>query len=409
MGQGPGTRRQGFLLGTPQFGALVITAFVSNTGSWMQSFSEQWVVVGLAGAEAARWSGRLSFALGLAVLVLTPFGGALVDRFDRRRLLAASQIWLAAMAALLGLLALLPGGLTLPRLLVFALATGIGVALAVPAMHSLFPDLLPREKLAAASGFMSAQFNLSRMIGPALGALAIPFVGVAGTFLLNALSYLGLILLAFRLPGPTQAAQPRETSSYGQALALCRRDPELRLALLLSLVAGAFAWSYHAFVSVYAVRYLQAQASGAASLLACYGAGALLGSFLIARDRGDSPWMRLLWGFALYGLGLVLLGAWPHRLLAPWIVGGMGIAHALFGNLLSVVVQRQAPTALRGRINGLYITAILGLMPIGNLLAGEVAQALGVNGVRWVLGVQGLLMILAAFMASGRKKALQTP
>jgi MFS family permease len=188
MDQGLPVKAPRSLLGTPQFAALVITAFVSNTGSWMQSFSEQWVVVGLAGAEAARWSGRLSFALGLAVLVLTPFGGALVDRFDRRRLLAASQIWLAVSAALLGLLALLPGGLTLPRLLAFALATGVGVALAVPALHSLFPDLLPREKLAAASGLMSAQFNLSRMIGPVLAALAIPLVGVAGTFLHNALS-----------------------------------------------------------------------------------------------------------------------------------------------------------------------------------------------------------------------------
>lgn len=96
----------------------------------------------------------------------------------------------------------------------------------------------------------------------------------------------------------------------------------------------------------------------------------------------------------------MVLSIFPHPLLSPAVVAIMGIAHAIFGNLLSVVVQRQAPVRIRGRINGLYLTAILGLMPLGNLLAGELAQALGFQGVRWVLGAQGLLLLGAAMVGA---------
>jgi len=401
---GLGAPRRLLILQVPGFGFLVLAALVSNVGSWVQAFTEQWAVVLLAGPEAARWSGRLSFALGLAVLLLTPFGGALVDRFDRRKLLALSQAWLALLAGAMGILALVPGGLTLHRLIAFAVATGVGIALAGPALHSLLPDPLSEDQLAAGAGSLSIQFNVSRMVGPALAALLLPILGLGGNFLLNALSFLGLILVASRLKLRKAPAPHGPEGSYAEALQVCRQDPQLRLAMFLSLVAGCFAWSYHAFVSVFAVRYLHAGAQGAASLLAFYGGGAILGSLVISRDRGGPLWPRLLWAIGTYACALMVLSLFPHPLLSPAIVAILGIAHAIFGNFLSVVVQRQAPQRIRGRINGLYLTAILGLMPLGNLLAGEIAQALGFHGVRWVLGAQGLLLLGAALLGALMKR-----
>ena len=393
------------LLRQPVFVSLLMTALVSNVGSWMQGFSEQWLVVQMAGAEAPRWAGRQGFASGFAMLLLIPFAGALGDRFDRRRLLAVSQVWLACIAVMMGTLAWTPGGLTLGRLVAFAAATGVGMALMVPMLNSLLPGVVTRDELTAASGLMSAQFNVSRVVGPTLSAAVLSWWGASGNFFLNALSFLGLIVVSFRRPAPVPERAGAGRGSYAEAWRHCREDRELRVALVLALVVGTFAWSYHTFVTVYAVRYLGAQAHGAAGLLAAYGAGAITGSLLLSRDTGGSPWRRLRMGLAAYGGGLVLVGAWPHDVVTLVVAAGLGGAHAVFGNLLSVAVQHRAPDAMRGRITAIYLMAILGTTPLGNLLAGEVAQALGYHGVRWVLGAQGVLLIGSAVWAWRRMAA----
>ncbi len=393
---GPGSTHPPSPFATAFFGPMVLTSLVSNIGSWMQGFSEQWVVVVLAGAEAPLWAGRMGFATGLSMLVLTPLTGALGDHFDRRRLLALSQAWLALLALALGLLARTPGGLTLPLLVSFALATGAGLALSGPTLHSLMGDMLPPEQLAAGSGYMSAQFNLSRILGPSLAALTMALVGVAGNFMLNALSFLGVILVALRLPRPVVHPQAAESASYRRVLEACRVRPELRRALVVSIVTGFFAWSYHSFLAVYATRYLHLKAGGTASLMAAFGTGALLGALVVSRDKGQDVWGRLLAAFGGYGLGLLLLALAPYPWVVPPVLFAMGLGQATFSSLLSAVIQRQAPPELRGRINGLYFMAILGLTPLGNLVAGEVAQALGFQGVRWVFGTQALVLLATA-------------
>jgi MFS family permease len=384
------------------FLALLLSALVSNTGSWMQGFSEQWLVVQLAGPEAPRWAGRLGFAGGFAMLLLMPFAGALGDRFDRRRLLALSQVWLAAIALTMGILAGRDGGLTLHRLVGLAAATGVGLSLMSPILNSLFPSVVSRDELTAASGIMSAQFNVSRIVGPALAAIVLSAWGAASNFLLNAVSFLGLIAVTFVLPKPPAAPAGGPRSSYASALRFCRHDVELRTVLILALFAGAFAWSYHAFVTVYAVQYLGSGASGAATLLGAYGFGAILGGLYLSRDTGKDPWPRLRGFLGSYGLGLVVVGLWPHRYVSPAGAFALGGSHAVFGSLMSVVVQHRAPEAIRSRITAIYLTAILGTTPIGNLAAGEIAQRLGENGVRWVLGAQGLIVAGAAAWATLR-------
>ena len=175
------------LLRQPVFVSLLMTALVSNVGSWMQGFSEQWLVVQMAGAEAPRWAGRQGFASGFAMLLLIPFAGALGDRFDRRRLLAVSQVWLACIAVMMGTLAWTPGGLTLGRLVAFAAATGVGMALMVPMLNSLLPGVVTRDELTAASGLMSAQFNVSRVVGPTLSPAGMSWVGASGKYFLKAM------------------------------------------------------------------------------------------------------------------------------------------------------------------------------------------------------------------------------
>lgn len=187
--------------------AFVGAAFISNIGTHMQSFSEQWLVLLQAGPEAARWAGRMSFATGLGVAVATPLGGWLADHARRGRSLAWTQVGLAAVALLMAFLAW-KGRLGLSSLVLCALAGGTFAGLMLPLQLSLVGDLSAGDT--ALFGYMQVQWNLSRILGPLVAALLFTLFGAAGNFLLNALSFLPLILLVSGRP--ESRPEPRTTS-----------------------------------------------------------------------------------------------------------------------------------------------------------------------------------------------------
>lgn len=390
----------------PGLRLFLAAALISNMGSWMQMFTEQWVVLGLAGAEAARWGGRLGFASGLAILFFTPFGGSLADRFDRRKALALAQGWLMLLALVLGLLASRPGGLTLHRLMGFAIASGIGSALSMPMAQGLIGDMVPAEHIPMALGLWSVQFNLSRILGPSLAALAFPLLGASGNFFLNSLSFLGIIVVVWRLK-VSRVPATGNPASYREGFAVYRRDPMLRRIFVLSVITGLFAWPYFALLPVYGTRYLGVGERGVALLISAFGLGAVGGGFWASREgRREGSW-QILGPFGLFGIGLGLLGAFPRLALAVLSLFIMGVAQARFLNAMGSQVQWLAPPHLRGRANAIYLTAILGLLPLGNLASGELAQWLGFQGPRWVIALNGVGMILTAVLMAqlNRKQA----
>jgi predicted MFS family arabinose efflux permease len=379
--------------------AFMLAALVSNIGNWMQMFSEQWFTLLLAGPEAARWSGRLGFAAGLALFLFLPLGGAVADRLDRRQALRLSQFWLMLMAAAMGGLAW-DGHLGLRGLLVFALLSGFGSALSMPLMHSLVGDLVAPSLLPAAMGVMVVQFNVSRVLGPSLAALLFPWAGAAGNFLLNALTFLPLIWVCGRLPRIAPQVAHTGEGSYPEAWAAFRGSRDLTRLLLLAAVSGFFAWTYFPLLPVYGARHLHLGERGVAALLSLFGLGAVVGGLWVARDREHADRRRRLFlAFAGFGLGLGLLGLFPRPGVAAPVFLALGLAQSTFVSLLAGLIQRQAPERLRGRMNGLYLLAIVGITPFGTLLAGEVAQRLGADGPLWVLGADGLILVGAAVLA----------
>jgi MFS family permease len=389
----------------------LVAALVSNIGNWMQIFTEQWLTLSLAGGEAARWGGRLAFASGLATLVFIPLGGWIADHLDRPKAMAAAQLWLMGLAVAMALL-VARGWLGLHSLLLFALAGGLGGALAMSLGHSLVGDLAEPGHVPAAMGLMGAQFNLSRILGPTVAALLFPIFGAAGNFALNALTFLPLVYVVSRMRVVRPPLKEGEARSYREGLAAVRDHAGLRRVMALSLVAGFFAWGYLALLPVYGARLLGLGERGVAGLLSAYGAGAVLGGLWIARGpgRGD-PFRKASVAFGCAGLCLILLGALPHPRVAPFVFLSMGFLQAVFAATMSGLTMTFAPPALRGRINAFYLIAIIGVTPFGNLAAGETAQALGPNGPRWVLAGEGIVLILAAgvALATGRRNGAVRP
>ena len=374
----------------------LLAALASNIGNWVQIFSEQWLVFLLAGPLAARWGGRMGFASGLAVLIFTPLGGSLADRLDRRKTLAFAQVFLMLLAITMCVLAALHQ-LTLPRLLFFAVASGLGAAVSMPMGQSLVGDLVPPEKIPAAFGLMSAQFNLSRIIGPALAAMLFPIVGAAGNFGLNALSFVGLVVVCLRLRLPPAQHHAHSGGSYAQSFRAFRTDPQLSAVLIMAAIWGFFAWSYFPLLPVFGATTLGLTERGVAGLLSSFGLGAVLGSLAVARDvSGRDRFPHILLAFGGFGGGLGLLGGLPHQSMAFVAMFMMGASQATGLSLMGGTIQRKIAPGLRGRANAIYLTAVIGITPFGTLAAGEAAQRLGAQGPRLVILADGLILLASA-------------
>jgi len=173
---------------------LFVAAFASNIGTWIQNVAAAWLMTSLA--PNALMVGLVQTLSGLPVFLLIIPAGALADLVDRRRLLLFAQGWMFVAAALLGWLTV-EGAMTPWVVLLLTFVLGIGAALNAPAWQASLPELVPRDELTAAIALNGIQFNLARAIGPALGGVLIAAIGVGSAFLINAASFLGVVLLLY--------------------------------------------------------------------------------------------------------------------------------------------------------------------------------------------------------------------
>src|SRR5712671_1070408 len=179
----------------PLFRSLWIAAVISYTGSWMQNVATGWLMTSLT--SSPMWVALVQVAVSLPVLLIALPAGALADIFDRRKFLLFTQASMVAAATILGIMTL-TRTVTPQILLVFTFLLGVGAVMNDPAWQSLTPDLVPPSKLAAAVALNSAGFNIARAVGPAIGGLVIAAIGSGTAFLLNAVSFFGVILFLYR-------------------------------------------------------------------------------------------------------------------------------------------------------------------------------------------------------------------
>ncbi len=382
---------------TPGFRRYLAAGFVSNLGSFMQIFAESWVVLLLAGSQAARWGGRFSFASGLAMLVFIPMGGWLGDHFDRRKVLILTQVMLSLLALVAGALAW-RGELTMGWLLLLTFLGGTATAAAMPLGHALLSDLVPHEHLSAAMALGGAQFNLARILGPLAAALSFRALGPAGNFMLNSLSFIWIIAVLARLPLKDQPLGERRELGIAEAFKQFRQDPILARILALATCTGIFGWTYFALLPVYGTRYLGFQEGGVAGLLAAFGVGAVFGAIWVLRYP-EPAIRRITYGLMGYGAALLLMALPPPPALATLPLALMGFCASTYATVMSAQVQKRVAPHLRGRASALYMMAIVGLMAPANLTLGELAQALGPQGPLWVLRLDGLVLLGVGLLA----------
>jgi predicted MFS family arabinose efflux permease len=396
--------------GAARFGALAYREFrlllfglaISNTGSWMASLAQGWLVVELAPSPALApfYLGVIGFVRAIPVVLLSGFAGTIADRVDRRRLLIVSQIVLGLCALALAVLAQLHL-VKIWHVIVLAAVSAAALSFDAPARQSMIPLLVGPRELMNAIGLNSAAFNGPGIIGPAIGGILVSTVGVADTFYLNAASYAAvLVALLLMTPKPPVPAKGRAGIWHEliAGLRYVRAQPTILTLFVLALLVSVVARPYIQLLPAFVKTTILGGPSALGLLMAASGAGALCGSIATAfigntRHRGGLAISCAILG----GLALFCFALTRHILGGALVLVALGASIMLFMGMTNTLLQTYTSLEMRGRVMALYTMVFLGFMPFGAWLLGTVATFTTLPST---LAVAGLIVAAAGAIVS---------
>ncbi len=357
---------------------------VSIIGSWMQTVAVGALVIAHTGK--ATWAVLVAAGAFLPIGLLSPVGGALADRIPRRAALVTGN--LAAGVVALVIAALVADGRDSPGVLTLLVtAQGCVSALINPFQQAILPDLVPRREFLAAVSLNSAQYNLGRVIGPALAGATVAAFGYPVAFVANAVSFLAVVVaLAFiRLaPPPGRHERVGMTESLRLGFRAARREAGCRAAIGVIAVVGLLASPFIALVPAMAHRLSDGGARAIASttglLTAAQGVGAVVGALAVPPLARRFTRGRILLGsLTLLPLALVVYAYSPTLWFAVASLVLVGLIYIGVLSGLSTVVQLRAPSEYRGRVLSFYLVALGVSYPIGSLMQGPIVDRIGLG------------------------------
>lgn len=359
-------------LRVPLFRNLWLAAVVSFTGSWMQQVGAAWLMTMLT--KSPFIIALVPAAMALPVFLVVLPAGALADMVDRRKLLLFSQIWMAIAAAALGWCEL--KDLCTPwTLLGFTFLLGLGAVLNDPAWQAITPEVVPPHLLQPAVALNSAGFNIARAVGPALAGFVIAGFGSGWAFLINAASFLGVIIVLYLWkspPHPAPEPMSKMMDSVREGLRYMRETPSVRSVLVRTGLFSLFAAAFWAMLPLVARPH---GSVGLGLMVGCFGLGALAGAGVLPRLRkkistdGVVAASSLLFAAVVFGYGRI----GPFALLCAVMFAG-GVAWIGMLTSLNVSAQLMAPRQLRARALSMYLLVLQGGLAGGSAVWGAVAE-----------------------------------
>jgi MFS family permease len=388
----PSVRKTFQSLRTRNFRLYASGQAVSLIGTWMQRLGQEWLVLDLT--DSGSWLGVVAALQFLPLLVIGPWGGLVADRVDKRRLLLLTQSAAGVLAAVLGVITL-TGAVQLWMVLVLALALGAVTALDNPTRQAFVVEMVGTDDVTNAVTLNSVMINAARAIGPAVAGLLIASTGMAPTFLLNAGSYVLVVVALIAMdPGRLQRGAPtvRGPGQLREGLRHVARTPALRTPLLLMVVAGMFAYEFSVTLPLLARYAFDGDARTLGILNSALGSGAVIGG-LITAGRDVPTDRSVAIAAVLFGGLLLVTAAAPTLWLAAAMLLLTGALSITFLASANSLLQLRAPGPYRGRVMALWSIALLGTTPLGAPIVGWVGE---VAGARASLAVGGGATVLAA-------------
>lgn len=376
---------------------------VSVVGTWMQRVAQDWLVLTLTGSGVAL---GISTALQFGpMLVLGLWGGTVVDRVDRRRLIIGTQVVQALLAATLGVLAV-TGAVQLWMVYALALALGLVTVLDSPARQAFVADMVEPADYVNAQALNSTVHNAGRLVGPAIAGLLIATTGVGVAFLVNALSFVAVLIGLLRMDTTTLRRPSPPTNRKGQAregLRYVLASPDLRAVLLLVGVVALFGQNFRVVLPLLAQVTFDGGAEVYGYLTAALGLGAVLGSLFSASRETATSWGLLL-ACVAFGVVNLVAAAVPTLVAAYLAMVAVGFANIVFNTLGRTVLQLGSDPGMHGRVLALHGLVFLGSTPFGGPLLGWICEA---YGARAGFVVAGAAALVAAAALMPRLRALR--
>jgi len=346
---------------------------VSFSGTWMQGIAQAWLVLELTGSGTAL--GAVVAMQFLPTLLLAPFGGVVADRFEKRKLIMATQ-------SIAGLLALTLGILTITGAvelwMVYVIAAGFGAVTAVdnPSRQTFVMEMVGPADVANAVTLNSVVVNAARAIGPAIGGVIIATSGIGQCFIVNAFSYLAVLvaLLLIRTSELHPSARiARAPGQLREGFTYAWNTPTLRVTLVMLAIIGTFTYEFTTTLPLFSEFTFGAGSTGLATMTALMGAGAVVGGLVVA-SSGPPTAQRLVIVAASFGTSVLMAAIMPTIGLVFMVMPFVGAASVAVISLSNATLQLNSDPKLRGRVMAIFSMALIGSTPIGGPLMGWIGE-----------------------------------
>jgi predicted MFS family arabinose efflux permease len=350
----------------------------SLVGTWMQITAQGFLVFQLTQSPA--YLGYVGFAAGVPIWLFTLFGGVISDRMPRRTLLVITQTTMMVLAFILAALSFL-GLVQAWHIILLAFGVGVANAFDAPARISFVVELVEREDLGNAVALNSTMFNLGSATGPAVAGVVYAWLGPAWCFTLNGLSFIAVItaLLMMRLqPQPLRVRAGSAFDDLKEGLHYVITTPLIRVLIAIPMVLTVFGMTYNTLLPAWAVDILRGDSTTNGFLQSARGVGSLCAALMIASmGRVQMRGKVLTVGSLVFPLALVVWAALRWVPLSLAALAGVGWAWMLIINMVNILLQSLARDDLRGRVMSIYSLSFFGMMPVGALVTGVTAEAIG--------------------------------
>jgi MFS family permease len=381
---------------------------ISLCGTWMQTIALSWLVLELT--HSGTQLGFVTAAQFLPILLFGVWGGVVADRFDKRKILYSTQSILGVLALLLGLL-VVHHDVHLWMVYVIAACMGMTMAIDTPSRQTFVVEMVGPDQLRNAISLNSMIVNLARVIGPSIAAIIIASVGVGPCFLINAASFVAVLIALKSMRKqelhPSPLAKRDESGGVIEGLRYVWSEPRLRSTIIMMVIVGTFTYEFPVILPLFATVSLHGNATTFSAISSALGLGSIIGALYIAGKKTTEQ-KQLVFITILFGLSVILVSVMPTLTTALFVMVIVGALSIIFIALGNTTLQLTSKPELRGRVMSLWSIAFQGTTPIGGPIVGAIADHANPRVGLLVGGEAALLAAIVGAIAARRSMHLRT-